>query len=127
MVSHTTPGLFSSFQSVLKTGVEAAHTRLELLAVEVREERGRLMEALFLASAALFLAIMAVIVLTATIVLLSPPEARPWVAGGITLVYLGGAAWAAIALKAKLSKHGMPLAETIAQLKKDAQCLDSRS
>ena len=68
---------------------------------------------------------MAILVLTATIVLLCAPEARPYVAGGCTLVYALGALWAYASVKARLKSSVTPFQDTIAQLQKDHQWLDS--
>ncbi len=125
MIAHSTPGLFASAHRLVETGLSALQNRVELFAVEVREERARFLEALMWASIALFLGMMAVIVLTATIVLLCLAEARPWVAGGFTALYVLGALWATITLRTRLKSRGLPFAETISQLNKDRQCVDS--
>src|SRR6185503_4829878 len=99
--SHT-PGLFHSLRKLLDTGLAAIHNRAELFAVELQEEKTHVIEILLWVSALLFLTMMTVIVLTATVILLFPEEVRVYVAGGFCLLYLGGAVWTFLGLKARL-------------------------
>jgi uncharacterized membrane protein YqjE len=127
MVEHTSSGLLASLLRMADTGLSAVKNRVELFSVELREERARFFEALMWASIALFMAMMAIIVLTATIVLFSPPEARPYVTAGFALCYLLGASWAALSLRARLRRGGVPFSETLSQLDKDRACVNSPS
>jgi uncharacterized membrane protein YqjE len=117
----------ASLQRMAETGLSAVKNRVELFSVELREERARFFEALMWASIALFLAMMAMLVLTAAIVFFSPPEARPYVAAGFALCYSIGASWAASSLRTRLRQGGLPFAETLSQLEKDRACVKSPS
>jgi len=125
MIDRASGGLLDSLHRLADTGLSAAKARLELFAVEIREERARFLELVSWASLALFLGMMAIIVFTATIVLLCSPEVRPYVAIGFTLFYVSGAIWAGLGLRRRLEKRALPFAETISQLQKDRQWLDS--
>ena len=128
MVTKTaTSGLSSSIQRLLDSGLAAVKNRIELFAVELREERARFLELVFWAAMALFSGMMAIIVLTAMFIFLSPPEGRPFVAGGFLILYLAGAVVAALSLRRRLKTGEMPFNDTIAELTKDRKCLDSRS
>jgi uncharacterized membrane protein YqjE len=127
MIQQASEGLFASLHRLADTGLAAAKTRLELFSVEIREERARFLEILSWATIAVFMGMMAVIALTATVLLLSSPAARPYVAVGFTLLYLAGAIGAGVNLRGRLRKRAMPFTETISQLHKDRLWLDSLS
>src|SRR4051812_6927516 len=93
-------GLFSSLRKLLDTGLAALQNRAELLSVEFKEEKDQAMELGLWLCLVLFFAIMTVLVLTATIVLLFPEERRVYVAGALTLLYLIGAIWSLLGLRA---------------------------
>lgn len=120
------PGLFASLRRVVETIVDILQNRLELITVEVQQEKCRVIELLILAAAVIFCGFMAVALLTLTIVLLFAPEARVYALGALTLIYFGAAAAAVFGLKSKLKNPPYPFAGTISELKKDRTWLQSR-
>src|SRR5207244_3802907 len=78
-------GLFGSLRRFVDTGLGAARNRLELLSIEVREEKSRLIELLIWASAAIFLGMMALTFITFTIVIMFWESARIAALIGISL------------------------------------------
>ena len=123
MVQATTTGLLGSLRRFADTGLSALQNRLELFAIELREEKARFIELFFWASAALFLGMLAVISFTAAVLLLCPTGARPWVAIGFVVLYGGGALAAALSMRKKLAGRAPAFAETVAQLQKDRDLL----
>jgi uncharacterized membrane protein YqjE len=119
------PGLFLSLRRFLDTGMGALHNRVELFAVEMREEKQNLLELIVWVSLALFLGMMATIVITATVILMFAPEKRLMVAGGFCLLYFIGALAAFTRAKARLKGNGLPFSETINEMKKDQECLQN--
>ncbi len=105
------------------TVMGALHNRAELFTVEFEEENNRLVRVLMLGVGAVFLAGMAVVLLTGVIIFLVPEHYRIYVAAGFALLYLLGTAGAVFAIK-KLTKTS-PFAESVKQLKKDAELLDA--
>jgi len=122
-VEQHTPGLFDSARRFLDHALVAVHNRVELLAIEFKEEKTNVVELLLCISAALFFTMMTVIVLTATVILLFPQEKRVYAAGGFCLIYLIGAIWSILRLKAKLKQNGMPFEDSVNELKKDREWL----
>ena len=106
-----------------RTGVGALKNRGELLSIELQEEKAHLMEMLVWSISLLFLGIMGALLLTATVVLLFPADWRIYAIGGFALLYFIGAAVAFSTVRTLL-KHE-PFPDSLNQLKKDAQCLDS--
>jgi len=120
------PGLLDSGRRFLDDALGAFYNRLELLVVELGEEKTKLVEALICVAAALFFAMMTVLVLTATVILLFREEWRVYAAGGFCVVYLAGAIWSYLVLKNRLKQSGVPFAETINELKKDREWLQPK-
>jgi uncharacterized membrane protein YqjE len=120
---HQPPGMLGLLQRLTRTGVGALQNRVELLVLEWQEERVRLGEMLVWAVCLVFLAIMALLLLTGTIILLCPARGRVYVAAGFAVLYLAGAVGAWIAFKGLLKRDPFP--ETLNQLRKDRAWLDS--
>lgn len=117
----SSPGLLKSLRTILARLVATFHTRAELFAVELQEERYRLIELLLMAGAALLLGGLALLLLSITVILVFPPNLRVYPAIVLVLVYAFGAGFLVWRIKRKLCDE--PFSETIDQLKKDWECL----
>src|SRR5438477_10113561 len=115
--NHQTPSFATLARKVARTGLGALGNRGELLAVEWQEEKAWLIELLIWAVGLLFVAIMAMMLLTATIIFLFPEDKRIYVAGGFALLYLLAAIVVGLTIRSLL-KHE-PFAESINQIRKD--------
>ena len=115
-------GLLQSVRRLADTGLALLHNRAELFAVELQEEKSHLIEILLWVAVLLFFGILSVLVLTATLIMLASEGTRIYVAGGLSLVYLVGAVWAWLRLKARLETR-LPFAQTITEVKKDRDWL----
>ncbi len=121
--NHHPPGFVSLLRQLAATGVGALQNRGELFAVEWQEERARRVEFIVTTFAFLFMAGMAVALLTAIVIFLFREELRLYVAGGFALLYAGGALWAGLSLKSLLASA--PFSESLTQLKRDREWLES--
>ncbi|CAB3638719.1 phage holin family protein [Paraburkholderia rhynchosiae] len=94
-------------------------TRLELIGIELAEEKDRLLSVLFLGLAAMMLTTMALIALTALIAIAFWDTYRWQALAGITIVY--AIAGLVCALKARSGLRNAPLVfeDTIAEFEKD--------
>ena len=119
------PGIFGSVRRVIDTTLAILQNRLELIAVELGEEKSRAISVLVWGALLIFFAFMTVIALTATIVFLLWEHAL-YALAGFTALYLIGAIASMLIVKGKI-KNPPPFAETIAQLKKDREWLKSRN
>jgi len=117
------PGLGRLVQRLTSTTVGALHNRVELLAVELEEEKGRLLQMVIVGVGVLFLVMMFLVTFTATIIFLFPEAYRIYALGGFCLLYLAGSGVALFSLKGVLKEK--PFAETIRQVKKDAEWIES--
>ena len=123
---HRAPGLFDTGRRLLDNALGAIYNRLELLIVELGEEKANLVELLIYVIATLFFAVMTVIVLTATVILLFPEDKRVYAGAGFCVLYLIGAIWSFTKLKARLNQGRTPFAESINELKKDREWLQPK-
>lgn len=120
-------GLFSSVRRVADTCVSSIHNRVELFALEVQEEKHRLVRLLLWSGAALFSAFLAITVITIAVVMLVPDEARNIAISAFGLLYAITAILVAIKLRSEIRNTPPPLDDTISELKKDLHALRSRN
>ena len=99
--------------------------RLELLMLEVQEERARLLHALLLALGVAAFALLAGVTFTAAIVVLLWSCSPVAVLLTLTALYGGTAAWLYRRL-ARLRRDRKALSATLEQLRKDCACLEKQ-
>jgi uncharacterized membrane protein YqjE len=95
--------------------------RLELLTVELQEERERFLQAILYALAAGAVGLLAGGTLTAAIVVLLWPYTHAGTLLGLTLIY--GITGYALSRRVSGLLHQQPLSATVDQLRKDHACL----
>jgi uncharacterized membrane protein YqjE len=117
------PTLGRMARRTVATFIGAFENRAELLAVEFEEENDRLLRTVFFGVTALFLAMMTVVLVTGIIIFAVPEPQRIYVAVAFAVLYLAGAVAAGLTVK-KLVKQA-PFAESLKQIKKDAEFLDA--
>jgi uncharacterized membrane protein YqjE len=115
--------LLSSVRRLIDTGLGLAQTRLELLSVELQQEKNRLIEMLAWMLIAVVLGLMAMILVSFTLVVLFWDSARIVVLVLLCVLYVGGAAWAVQRARKTLKQSRTPLKDSIEELKKDRACL----
>jgi len=117
------PGFFKLLHHLAATGIGTLQNRSELLAVEWQEECARRVGSISAAFVCLFLSGMTLVLVTAIVIFLFPEERRLYVAGGFAFLYAIGALWAGLGLKSMLGQA--PFSESLNQLKKDREWLES--
>ncbi len=120
---HQAPGITTLLRRLAHTGLGAVQNRLELLGVEWQEERARMTELLFWTVGLLFLAMMGMLLLTATIIFLFPADYRIYVVAGFAALYLVGAVVVWFGLRSLLRRE--PFTASIEETRKDRAWLDS--
>jgi uncharacterized membrane protein YqjE len=118
-------GFSASFRRLSDTFLAVLHNRLELLTVELQEEKCRVIEVFILAAAAVVLGLMALILLTITIALVLPEPARIVALIFLCLLYIAGAVWAYKSLQRRLNDWS-PFAGTLDEIKKDRAWLQGK-
>jgi uncharacterized membrane protein YqjE len=120
-------GALGSLRRLLDTGLSIGQNRLELLAVEMQEEKLRLVQIFVLVSAVVAFALMSLTMLSLTLVVLFWESSPLAVLGGLSLLYLLATAAAWRVLSKRLGGQSAPFSGNIAEMKKDKEWLDSRS
>jgi uncharacterized membrane protein YqjE len=120
------PGLIHSLKRLGGTVLGIAENRVELLLVEVEEERCRAVQALLLIMSLAVLALMTLMLGTLTVVMLCGPEHRPAVLVIFSLLYLLATLTVFWKLRRQLSQW-QSFSSTLAELKKDRACLDKKN
>jgi len=128
-MSETEPppgGVLDSFRRLCDSGLAQVQNRIELFAVEFQEEKTRLLKTLVIAAGVFFLAGVAVIMVTLTVVWLAGESARLPLLIAFCAIYLAGAAGGFLALRKMICGAPPPFQDTISELKKDRDWLNPR-
>ena len=112
-------GAADALPQLLGTLLDSGRTRLELLGVELEEERLRLVALFIAAAVTMFCALVASALLAAWLVLLCEPAQRPLAVGAATALFSGAAAFGAWRWR-RLTQRRPPLLQaTLAELQRD--------
>lgn len=118
-------GLFSSVRTLLSTLLGVVHTRLELVANELQEQKAHLVKLLIYSLLMLFFFGIGFILLTLWLVVYFWDSHRLLILGAVTLTYLSLAVILGLALMRQV-RHGPKLFSTsLSELNKDRAELES--
>jgi uncharacterized membrane protein YqjE len=112
-------GLSRGLRRILVTLLSTLQNRVELLGVELQEEREWFIATLIWAAVLVFLGGCTVTLVAVAIVFLCPPEVRPHVLVALCLVFLAVSIGMAVGLRKRLREKPPAFGETISELKKD--------
>jgi uncharacterized membrane protein YqjE len=124
-MSETNNGLFASAKRLADLTLATAHNRVELFAVELQEEKCRLIQALLLAAGAIALGVTALTLVTITVVVLFWENGRVPALGVLSGLFVIAAVFVIRALK-KLVANAPGFRGTLAELEKDRACFQTR-
>ena len=120
-------GLFDSLKGLAAGLVAIVHTRLDLLATDLEEERARLTSVLVMLFVGLFCLSVGVVLLALLIVVAFWDSHRLLALVGVTAFFLAGGATAFGCARHKLRTKPKLFAASLAELSKDRQHLMRRS
>ena len=116
-------GIVGDVRGLASTGLRAVRTRLELLAIELTEEKAWVVRFILVAVAALYLVTFGLLLAVCAVTLWAAEENRPAILGACAAAFLLlGIAGAAYIFAAARRRHPI-LEETIAVLKDDETAL----
>lgn len=124
--TETKPGVWASLRRGLDALLATTHNRVELFAVELQEEKCRLVEAILCAAAVVAFGLMALSLVTLTIVVLCWENGLLPALAGLSGLYLLVTVLAWRALQARLKARNA-FASTLDELKKDRSCLETEN
>lgn len=116
-------GYLDSLRSLGDALLANAKHRLELLSIELQEEKFRLIGIFFWISAAVFTGMMMISFASLTLVYLFWESARLAVLGGLTLIYAGALVLIILAFRRFLARQPDPFAETLREIEEDRECI----
>jgi uncharacterized membrane protein YqjE len=119
-------GILETAHKLADTSLGLLHNRLELFAVDLQEQRVRLMRLLILVTVAIFLANLAAVLVAATIIVLAGESARVYALIGMSLLVVAAVVVAFLAIRKELRSAPPPFQGTLAELQKDREWLNSR-
>jgi uncharacterized membrane protein YqjE len=118
-----TPGLFGSVRRLGATLFALGQTRLSLACVDLSEERDRILKLALFTLVGAFASALALVALSALLVVAFWDSARLQVLGLLLVVYLVIALWCASRVRALGRDAPALLESTLAELERDAQAL----
>jgi uncharacterized membrane protein YqjE len=119
-------GLFDTAKSLLASLLDIVHTRIDLLATELEEERERLLAAWSMMLVALFCLGLGTLLLVFLVVVAFWDSYRIQVLAALTAVFLAGGAAALGLARSSLRSKPKLFAATLSELAKDRQQLTPR-
>ena len=125
--SPTPPGLVESLRSLGDGLIASVQDRIALFAVELQEEKFRLVQTFVWISAAVFTGMMTVMFASLTLVYLFWESARLATLGGLTLLYAGGSVAIVVAFRRYLARQPAPFAATLEEIGEDRACIHPTS
>jgi uncharacterized membrane protein YqjE len=121
-------GVIDSVRSFLASWVAVVKTRVEIISVEIEEQREWLEHLILMAVGALFCISLGLILLTLFIVVLFwETEGRLWVLGGFAALYLVGGLFLWFALRSKMKSKPRIFSTTATELGKDYSALQPKT
>ena len=116
-------GLLGSLRGFADSVVGSVHDRLELLSLELHEEKHRLVQILIWLSAIVVLALLVIIFASLAVLVVFWETARVAAALTILVSYVVGLAAAVIGFRKYLARQAKPFAGTLAELHHDRTCI----
>lgn len=117
--AQATLGMMDSIRTGLSTAAKLVRTRLDIISLELEEQREWLQSLLLLAVTGLFCVCMGMVMLTLFVVALFWESHPVAVLGGFSGLYLGVGIWAVIAFRSKMQARPRFLETTSDELAKD--------
>ena len=116
-------GLLGSLRGFADGLIGSAHDRLELLAVELHEEKYRLIQIFIWISAIVFLVMLAMVFASLALVVLLWDTARVAVVCILAGAYIAAALIAIFGFRRYLKRQPKPFAATLRELREDRECI----
>jgi uncharacterized membrane protein YqjE len=126
-VEHNTTGLWASVRRIADSLLGLAQSRIDLFAVELREEQLRALDLVVWLGLAIALASAGLLVGLGALALFLWAAAGYAGLVGLALAALVAAAGIVLSIRRRIVRGPVPFAETIAEFTKDRECLLSKN
>jgi len=121
------PGLLQSIHALADSLLATLEDRIELVSVELQEEKHRLIQTFIWISAAVFTGVMAIAFASITLVYLLWESARLAALGGLTLLYTGALVAIIVGFRRHIARQPKPFAATLSEIKGDRACIRTQN
>lgn len=118
-----TRGFLDALKGLGEGVLGTVHDRLQLLSLEVHEEKFRLIQTFIWICAAVFTGMLAVIFASLVLVYLFWDTARLTVLGGLALFYFAALGVIIAAFRHRLARQPRPFESTLRELQEDRSCI----
>jgi uncharacterized membrane protein YqjE len=127
METPSTPsaGILHAVRTFADSLLATVEDRIELVSVELQEEKFRLIKIFIWISAAIFTAVMAIMFASITVVYLLWDSARLAALIGLTAVYAAAAAAIVVAFRGYIARQPKPFAATLQEIKSDRSTIQA--
>lgn len=116
-------GLLGNLRGFADGLIGSAHDRLELLAVELHEEKFRLIQIFIWISGIVFLAMLAMVFISFAVVVVLWETARIAAICSLAGLYVAGLIAAVVGFRRYLRAQPKPFAATLSELREDRECI----
>jgi uncharacterized membrane protein YqjE len=123
--TRTSPGVLASLRGLVATAIAITHTRLQLLANDLEEQRIRTLNMIVLAAVAFFCGSVGILLVSAWLVIALWDDYRLLTLGVLAAGYFAACAVALIRLKSRLLERPRVFASSLAELRRDEELLRS--
>jgi uncharacterized membrane protein YqjE len=120
-------GLLGSVRTLVDNLLGSVHDRIELISVELQEEKQRLIQLFIWISVAIFTGMMALAFASITLVFLFWDSARIAALAGITVLYTAGAVTAVLTLRKQIARQSKLFSASLQELKNDRACIPTET
>ena len=116
-------GILGSLRRIVDNGIGAVQDRVELLTIEIQEEKLRLIRLVLWVVAAVICGLMAIAFFSFTLVYLCSARMRPAMMIGLALAYAVATLLIAFGVRRRLIRQPRIFSATIEELERDRSCL----
>ncbi len=121
--SPASPGFLSALSGLGENLIGTLHDRVELLALDLHEEKFRVIRIFIWISAIVFTGMLAILFASITLVYLFWDSARLAALGGFTLLYAVAFGVTIVAFRRHLANQARPFAASLRELNTDRTCI----
>ncbi len=116
-------GAIGDIAGIATTGLRAVRTRLELIAIELKDEKAWVVRFLVVAVAALYLFTFGTLLAILAVSLAMPETSRPALLGGVGGLFIAAGVAAVLWMRAQSKRRHPLFQDTLEVLRKDEQAL----
>jgi uncharacterized membrane protein YqjE len=116
-------GLLGSLRGFADGLLGSVHDRVDLISIELQEEKHRLIQILFWVGAIVVMGLLTIVFVSFALVILLWDTARMAAVGGLAGLYLAALVGAIVGFKRYLARQPRPFAATLSELQEDRECI----